>query len=897
WNSWAEFLASSEFQNSQTTTPFTDSYEEYWKYSAFGGAVYVGYLSEATFIGCTFEGNRTQGGLSGVGGVSGDGLAPIPNRQLNLPNAGGAVYAAYDSSLHFEDCRFAGNVASTDTVEQPHTYMVSFGGAVAYEFDCNVTVKNTVLEGNMAAVGGGLYGHDGFTEIADSNALSNEAYVGAGFYFEKGTVTMADTLIHANNAKTPTAITVPDEEENGDGGDDTTEEEEQLIIPIAAESVVGQGGGLFAASAVLNTRHSLFYENVAVVSGGGAYIAGITDQPSNLLNCLFANNLAGRDGAGASVNWQADVFFGNCTFADNKDHGALGFTLRGGGLYCGNGANVEVLNSILWGNKAEQGRGDQIRVGTLFEPEPLPSTLKISWSNVQAFGSAAAISVAGDSTLIVGEGMLGTNPAVDNPLFTEPLVEPLEVFQRYYLDIDSPCIDAGYRTAAYWGLDEYSTNIFGARDRGDVDMGYHYRAVAKVMCSFTDLVLSGRIDLADFAEFASFWLFHDQFDPCGESNNWCGGADLNFDRRVDVDDLLSFTGCWLEEDTAAPKPSPSLWAIEPNAVPGTFDTVNMMIAETHDDWWPDEYLEYEFVCVDYPQFNSGWQSETFYEISGLTPGFTYAFKVRARDGSGNETDYSVVNPALGRGIVTPGSKTQIPQAEFEIPPFVSDALAISMTARAYSTFPDVAALPEGFAIQYQFTETIGTTPATISGFESLNPTQTRRNLSPTTVGLVYSYQVRMVLININTGAEIAAGAWSEPAAVVLTEVDVTPPLPDPAEFTELSPFQQAVGGNFYHVMVAIEAEDDSDVEYRFRAYATETSSTVVYDSGWRNLDNVVDLPPFPDGTPQEGLPHQYWQKVSTRNLYYWWTVQYRDRSPRQNVGTESPRKRITNTLY
>ncbi|HDS83752.1 MAG TPA: hypothetical protein ENN97_00920, partial [Phycisphaerales bacterium] len=890
WNSWQEFFASAEFQQADSTSPKIDGYEEYWKYSAFGGAVYVGYLSEATFVGCTFEGNQTQGGLSGIGGRSGDGEYPTPDRQLNLPNAGGAVYAAYESKLIFDNCTFADNLADTSVVDLPLALEVSFGGAVAYEFDCEVVFKNTILEGNRAAVGGAVYGRDSRIEIADCNAFDNEAYLGGGLYFDYGSASLTHTLLHNNNAKVPTIeITPPDDDDD-----------DQVVppTPIASDSMLGQGGGLFAAGGVLDVKHTAFFRNLAVVSGGGVYLGGILDEPANLFNCLFAENLAGRDGAGASVNWESLASFGNCTFADNRDHGALGFTLRGGGLYTGHGAAVDVINSIFWGNKAEQGRGDQIRVGAGFELDPRPSTLNISWSNVQAFGSAAAISVAGDSIYNVGDGMLGADPAIHNPLFTAPPdIEPQEVYRRYYLDIGSPAIDAGYETAAFWGLNEFTTNIFGARDRGEVDMGYHYRIVSKAPCSFADLILSGQIDLADFAEFASAWLYHEQYDPCGEGNNWCNGGDLNFDRRVDIDDLLSFTACWLERDEEAPRPNPSLWAIEPNAVPGTFDTVNMMIAETHDDWWPDEYLEFEFECVDFPQFSSGWQSDPFYQVSGLTPGFTYAFRTRARDGSGNETEFSVVNPAMDRGIVTPGSNTEIPQAEFEVLPVVSGPLAISMTARAYSSFPGIASLPSGFAIRYQFAETISTTPTpTVSGFESLNRAQTRQNLSPATLGLIYTYQVRMVLVNLDTGAEITAGEWSEPAAVVLAEVDVTPPTPDPAAFTELSPFQQSVAGNFYQVMVAVEAEDDSGVEYRFRAYQSETSSTVVFDSGWRNVDNVAELPPFPDGTPQAGLPHQYWQPVTTKNLFYWWTVQYRDRSPMQNAGQPSPRKRVTNTL-
>ena len=69
-------------------------------------------------------------------------------------------------------------------------------------------------------------------------------------------------------------------------------------------------------------------------------------------------------------------------------------------------------------------------------------------------------------------------------------------------------------------------------------------------CRLADLVLSGRIDLAYWAEFASAWLL----DTCDEGNNWCNGADLNFDTEVNAEDLTNFAVCWLTSDEEAPFP-------------------------------------------------------------------------------------------------------------------------------------------------------------------------------------------------------------------------------------------------------------------------------------------------------------------------------------------------------
>ena len=50
-----------------------------------------------------------------------------------------------------------------------------------------------------------------------------------------------------------------------------------------------------------------------------------------------------------------------------------------------------------------------------------------------------------------------------------------------------------------------------------------------------------RVDLADFAIFASNWLRSD----CSEANLWCDGYDFNGDNSVDASDLAEFAAGWL----------------------------------------------------------------------------------------------------------------------------------------------------------------------------------------------------------------------------------------------------------------------------------------------------------------------------------------------------------------
>ncbi len=205
---------------------------------------------------------------------------------------------------------------------------------MAYEFDCFVKFIGSDIEGNQATVGGGIFGRESSLEIADCNAFDNESYLGAALYIDRGSALITDSLVQANNAKRP---------------------DEGVVAAAEVPTVIGQGGGLYAASADLNVRHSFFVNNRADISGGGLLLTGIVDTPANIFNTLFAHNLAGRDGAGASVNWSHLARFGNCTFADNQSTGYgtdILYPGSGGGLYCAYSSIVDVIDSIFWGNNA-----------------------------------------------------------------------------------------------------------------------------------------------------------------------------------------------------------------------------------------------------------------------------------------------------------------------------------------------------------------------------------------------------------------------------------------------------------------------------------------------------------------------------------------------------------------
>ncbi len=869
YKSWKDFYVYYQYD------PY-DAYFSYWRYGGYGGAVFCAYGSSAKFVGCVFEGNSSNGGVSGVGGPNSFGDMPEPDRALDIPNAGGAVYAMYDCTLEFENCVLANNRADTNVQQYPHTIHVAFGGAVAYQYDCVAKFVNCTLVGNEASDGGAIYANASDTLIQDCNVADNTAYLGGGFFQIYNEAALKNSQFRRNLARS-TSFEAPVE-----------------------NAFLGQGGGVYVGSTALNVRDTIFVQNAADFSGGGLFMTGLSAKGSLIKNALFAQNTSGRDGGGASVYWAANPVIRNCTFADNNVTGRLNYpTGTGGGLYVGYGSTVDVIDSIFWLNYALQGA--QATVGSGFDAEPYPSVMNLSFSDVLNINTSGnAVYVRPGSTLNKVAGVFSSNPMFEGP--EDPTREVLPE-EYYYLNPSSPCIDAGSDLARNLDLDGYTTQLSGVLDRGEVDLGYHYFVIRRAECAKVDnaLALSGEIDLSDLAVLGSKWLNQ----PCG-SPGWCGGADLNFDRLVDMSDVASLAVCWLAEDTQSPTPSPMQWAELPAPLPLTIDGVTMnpdyridkvamKAIQAHDAWWPDSYLEYAVECVSHPAVTTPlvWTTDPSKVLSGLYPGEPYEFVVYARDPSGNVTLPSAA------ASVTPGSNYNLlapNPADFEIPPAGTGLTTITMTAVQATGVPAVPAPLVGkgtFHVEYCFLKTdaagnplnlpAGTNPIIQQDYD---PSQLSGKVYTTTpwrftdtgltLGQTYYYRVftRLIFRETATGT-VRVVAYTEPSPVYAAGpivVDLTPPTPNPAQWAVWPSHLQY--DTWYHYMRAAEAQDPSGVEYRFVCVSFPSLS-----SGWQNVDNVAGIVD-PDFTPR--LPNEYWVPVYVSTAYYEYYILVRDRSPNQN---------------
>jgi predicted outer membrane repeat protein len=862
FSSWEQFFAAfnNDFYNPQPDV--YDAMPEVWRYSAFGGAVYCEFDSDVTFIDCVFENNRTNGGLTGIGGELAGEESHWPDRQLNMPTAGGAVYATWDSDLTFRGCVFSGNVADTSTVDLPHTFNVSFGGAVAYENDCNVTFEDCQILDNEAAVGGGVYGRYATTVIADSNMVNNEAFIGAGMYLERDEAVITKTVFESNLAKSREPVPVVPDEDPGQDPDEP-------VIPAATLDTTGMGGGLFAHLLKLSIRDSVFVSNSAEISGGGLLLSGAVERSSDVFNCLFIHNIAQRDGGGASLNWLSQVNFGNCTFADNKllDTSDL-FVGHGGGLFVGTNSKASLENSIFWNNGADKGL--QISIGTASEFDD-PAELTVSHTDVAGYPSINAIFQGTGAVLNTDLNVFSADPMFEAPAD----IETEDRINRYFLNQQtSACKDAGSQTAISLGLDSYTTSIQGARDKGKVDLGYHYLFSLRSDCAKIDeaLVLSGDINLEDWAKLTLAWLNDPALHPCGENNHWCDGADLNFDGVVDMEDIMLFLPCWLVEDTKAPEPNPVQWAVAPVLdSEGAGFAIKMEAKPVQDDWWSNDYIEYYFDCIEPAdsQYDSGWQLSPEFKKSSLVLN-RYTYQVFARDGRGNQTlpsQPATVDPIL-------------PAPVWARPPFVNSENYVEMEIVPI-------AVGAGLQVEYSFTVTPG-------GEIGVTSTETVRiDTRSHTAGSVLTYTAFASFYRLENGAKVPVGLPTQVTAT-LTYVpgDLTPPMPNPAQHTLSSPIQFYLAPKWYHVVTAVESVDidalgeegdATTVEYRFICSDSQYSSGGAADRDnltWRNVDNVAGLYYYDDFTLQ--VPQQYWAPVGLKNRFHTWTIIVRDRAPAQN---------------
>ncbi len=356
----------------------------------------------------------------------------------------------------------------------------------------------------------------------------------------------------------------------------------------SGDATSADGAGLYGALALFRVNRCKFQGNVASGLGGGFFVAGVEQQSDadvQFFNCEFVDNEAGAEGGGGYIGGNSDARLFNCLFAGNVTDsspafggglslGGLGNTddtvvaieqctfssnhavTYSGGLHISRKGQVEIYNSIFWGNSAD-GCPPYGGAAECLEAEQIGMQQSVQICCV----SAIDIQHCDIEDLLIFDATGADNIDAD-PQFVDA------TSGDYRLSDGSPAIDAGDETftdvasnADFFDFDsdgnasEPAPDLdLGNRVRyGEVDMGaYEY-----VTC-LGDVDGDGAVGPADLAALLAAW-----------GSNPGSDADFDQDGTVGPADLAALLAAWGDCDTGGGQ---------------TFQAYLLSIGLTNADW-------------------------------------------------------------------------------------------------------------------------------------------------------------------------------------------------------------------------------------------------------------------------------------------------------------------------
>jgi len=231
---------------------------------------------------------------------------------------------------------------------------------------------------------------------------------------------------------------------------------------INGNTANGDGGGIFVQNSTVSIRRNWIDGNWGE-QGGGVYLSGSIESFSDN---YIGYNMAQHSGGGVFLGEGTHSIHNNLIEANGSYDG-------GDGVYCAKGPQVVFSNNTLVGNytlSMTQSHGGAMHYEDGDGLDTLQIFNCIFWDNEDDLHGCSAIYSC------IEDGDEGEGNLMASPLFvTNDPGNPMLGFpEDYYLDPDSPCVDAGNMTAEEAGLDYYTTRTDRQTDSGVVDLGFHY---------------------------------------------------------------------------------------------------------------------------------------------------------------------------------------------------------------------------------------------------------------------------------------------------------------------------------------------------------------------------------------------------------------------------------------
>ncbi|MDA0920601.1 MAG: hypothetical protein O2945_16135 [Planctomycetota bacterium] len=279
----------------------------------------------------------------------------------------------------------------------------------------HLSVSESILSGNSADFGAGIYVDDGTAAIVGSTLQGNMATTDGGAIYvdQAASVDVTGSVVRSNSA-------------GRDGGgfyNNATAELKITDATVSGNSAVRDGGGLFneivASATLLNARFSAnsatngggihnqdgvvsvsggaLIANTATADGGGVFTS--SSATTSLENTTLSGNTAARDGGGVRNDGTMTVTLvslaGNSAGRD------------GGAIY--NDRTLTVTQSMFTGNTAV-GSGGALELNSIGVVSLMSSTLRGNTATV----NGGAISNNGASRLTLSEMTIDGNQATGN---------------------------------------------------------------------------------------------------------------------------------------------------------------------------------------------------------------------------------------------------------------------------------------------------------------------------------------------------------------------------------------------------------------------------------------------------------------------------------------------------
>ncbi len=387
-----------------------------------GAGIYSDPDSTLTLTDCDFESNYMVGGPVAGGGIYFDASPPptlvgctfITNRIAS--GNGSGIYFNNMLSATLTECTFNGNwnISGGD------------GGAIYFDNTLTATLTGcTFSENTVNGNGAGVYLTDSTATFTGCDFIENTASLGGGGMASYLSSPMLDgCTFEGNESESPLGggggavycggfpspvldgCLVTGNEAGGVGGGISCEASSPTLTgcTISGNTASQYGGGLSciesSGAMIIGCTIS---NNTAEMGGGGI---STLESPVEMINCTVVGNRANGtfwdQGGGGAYCQSATPTITNCTFSDN-------YAVRNGGGIYSFSSSVEMVNSILWGDRAGSGLSEVYVSGG---DDPV-----INYSDVQGGWAAGAGNIDVDPSFVGGGD--------------------------YHLTVASLCIDAG----------------------------------------------------------------------------------------------------------------------------------------------------------------------------------------------------------------------------------------------------------------------------------------------------------------------------------------------------------------------------------------------------------------------------------------------------------------------